>query len=240
MKLASSAFLLGAALTVTSLSQAQPPETYPPPAPVAPAQGEVPVAKRPLGAPSNALELSVSTGYTQGFGNLKSGVGLPSVATVGIGFDLGVGYRIDPNWAVLWNGQYQEFTAERVAHARGITNDIAVQYHFAPMRQVDPWIEGGAGYRVFWEDPDVGATLTTHGFQLARVRAGLDLRADEYVAIGPIIGADATLFLFQDVPNLGTSISDPRLSTFVYAGLQGRFDVGGKTVSPGSPTVAGR
>lgn len=242
MKLASSVAVLGAALTTTWLARAQPPESQPalyPPTPVYTVpSSEEPVSRKVIPAASNAFELSVGTGYTQGFGSLKSGVGLPSVATAGLGIDLGIGYRIDPHWGVLWSGQYQELIAERTAAARGFTTSIAAQYHFAPTNRVDPWLEAGAGYRLFWEDPSIGATLLTHGWQLARVRAGIDLRADSHVAFGPMVGADATLFLFQDAPDVSTYISDPRLSTFVFAGVQGRFDIGGTSSS--SPSTISR
>lgn len=243
MKLASSALALGATLTATSLAGAQPPESQPTLYPPAPGytvpEPEQPTTRKVIPAAQNALELSVGSGYAQGFGSLKSGVGMPSVATGGLGIDLGVGYRIDPGWAVLWSGQYQELTPERTGGARGFTMSIAAQYHFAPVKRVDPWVEAGAGYRFLWEDPSVGPTLLSHGWQLARVRAGIDLRADEHVAFGPVVGADATMFLFQDGPDVSTYISDPRLSTFIFAGVQGRFDIGGST-SATTPTVSRR
>ena len=177
----------------------------------------------------------MGTGYTQGFGSLKSGVGMPSVATPGIGVDLGLGYRIDPKWAVLFAGEYQELDSQRAAAARGYTTSIAMQYHFAPLQRLDPWVEGGGGLRFLWEDASVGPTVVTYGFQLARVRAGLDFRAGEAVAIGPVIGVDVTMFAFQDSGDLSAVINDRRLSTFVFAGLQGRFDVGDSTRSTSPP-----
>jgi hypothetical protein len=133
----------------------------------------------------------VGTGYTQRVGSLKSGVGLPSVVTLGIGVDLQLGYRADANWAVLWSGEFQDFTAERAPSARGFTMSVVMQCHITPMQRLDPWIEAGAGYRSLSEYPSIGPTLT-----------------------------------------LGTNISDPRYSMFIFAGVQGRFDVGGSTISP--------
>ena len=82
----------------------------------------------------------------------------------------------------------------------------------------------------------------THGPKLMAARLGIHFRASEGVAIGPVIGADATVFTFQDTSSVQTNISDPRLSTFVFAGLQGRFNVGGSTSSTHTtaPTVAQR
>jgi hypothetical protein len=219
---------LGITLTATGLASAQPPE--PMPSPSYDVTYEKP-SRKPLAAPTNALELTMSTGYTQGFGSLKSGVGMPSIVTPGVAFDLGVGYRVDPKLAVLWSGEYAELTAERTESARAFTTGVAIQYHFMPMQRVDPWMEGGVGYRFLVEDPTVGPNLLTHGFQLARLRVGVDFRVEEAVALGPMVGLDANLFLFQDIPNAGTAIADPRLSTFVFAALQGRFDFGQTTSS---------
>jgi hypothetical protein len=194
-------------------------------------------AERTLAAPRNALELSVGSGYTQGFGNLRSGVGMPSVVTPGVAVDLGVGYRIDPSWAVLWSGEYAELTAERTNAARSFTTGLAMQYHFAPLQQVDPWVEMGAGYRFLVEYPSFGSSLLTHGFQLGRVRGGIDFRVAEAVALGPMIGVDATFFVFQDIPNLQTNIQNPTVSAFVFAGLMGRFDIGQSTKSRRAPVV---
>ncbi|MDB4937269.1 MAG: uncharacterized protein JWP87_4241 [Labilithrix sp.] len=221
MKLALSLVALAVVSTATGLAHAQPPD-----AEVTYMTAERPRYRNELRAPADAVELSVSTGYTRPFGNLRGGVGFPSVARAGIGVGVGFGYRIDPHWAVLWSGGYQELAAERAGAARSFTTSFAAQYHLTPYDRLDPWVELGAGYRFFVEDPLVGPTVLTHGFQLAEVKAGFDLRASEGLAIGPMIGADATLLYFQDLPNASTFIDDPRVSTFVYAGLQGRFDIG--------------
>lgn len=192
-------------------------------------------------APSNALEITAGTGYTQGLGMIREGLSVPDVATSGVGFDLGIGYRMSPRVGLLAAGQYQALTPERGNHARGLTTSVAAQFHFAPTRVLDPWLELGAGYRFLWETPAApGPTLLTHGIQLARARVGLDVRASEVLALGPVVGADLNMFLFQDVPGQPTNISDPRLNTFVFAGVQGRFDVGGTATGTGPAAVARR
>jgi hypothetical protein len=103
-----------------------------------------------------------------------------------------------------------------------------VQYHLDPQVRVDPWLELGTGYRVLWEPLPGADTVVTHGLQLGRARIGLDLRG-ESVAIAPFIGADLTTFLWQDLGS-NEAIASPRLSTFVFAGIQGRLDVGGEKV----------
>lgn len=232
MRIALSFVTLGlCASTAAGLAHAQPGDPTP-----AYVVAERP-ATGPLAAPRNALELSVGSGYTQGFGNLRSGVGMPSVVTPGVAIDVGVGYRIDPSWAVLWSGEYAQLTAERTTAARAFTTGLAVQYHFAPLQRIDPWVEFGAGYRFLVEDASLGPKLMTHGPQLGRVRAGVDFRVAEAVALGPMLGADATLFFFQDSPSLSTTIDHPTVSTFIFGGLMGRFDIGQSTRSRRAPVV---
>jgi outer membrane protein W len=183
-----------------------------------------------LPAPKSAFELSVGTGYTQGLGMLQQGVSLPDVASAGIAADVGVGYRIDPHWMIGVDGEYQELDAQRFSGARGLTGTLAAQYHVAPHTRLDPWLEIGAGYRALWEArPSPNANLITHGLQLARARVGVDWRVAPAVAVGPMVGADATLFLWQDAGALtgNVAIASPRVSTFLFGGIQGRFDIGG-------------
>jgi peptidoglycan-associated lipoprotein len=190
-------------------------------------------------APTNAFELSVGTGYTQGFGSLQSGVGMKDVITPGFAVDLGLGYRIDPRWAVGLTGQYQEFVAERSSGARGLTAGLAAAYHFSPYTRTDPWLQLGTGYRLLWEThPDPTPNLLTHGFELAKLTLGVDIRVDKDVALAPVIGADLTLPLWQSVGgNNSVAINNPTVSTFVFAGLQGRFDVT-STHESGKPIMA--
>ncbi|MDB5220118.1 MAG: hypothetical protein JWO86_8045 [Myxococcaceae bacterium] len=191
-------------------------------------------------APAQALELTVGTGWTQGFGNLSSGVGMPSVAHEGIGVDASAGYRIDPHFALSIGGQYQELNAQASSAARGATATIAGQYHMAPYTRLDPWLELGSGYRGLWLVPSVANTPTNlvHGWQIARARLGFDVRLSPDIAIAPVIGADATMFLFQDIGGNNSAIGSPAVSTFVFAGLQGRIDLGGNKVGTAVVTSA--
>ncbi len=189
-----------------------------------------------VAAPSSALELSVASGYTQGFGMLQGGTGMPDTVTEGIGFDLGVGYRLSQRWALGLAGQYHELYAPHAAGARGMTGGVAASYHFDPQARLDPWLEIGTGYRLLWLDrSSPNNNVLSHGFELARARIGLDVRMSPGVAVAPVIGADANLFLWQDA-GTSSAISTPRVNTFVFAGLQGRFDVG--TMVGGPPVVA--
>jgi len=191
-----------------------------------------------LAAPKRAFELTLDAGYTQGFGSLQSGVGFPSVAGAGVGFDLGLGYRVDPHWGVALTGQYYELDAKCASGTRGVTGGIAASYHFLPFTRIDPWVQLGTGYRLLWETYDGPTpTLLSHGFQFAKLTAGVDFRLSPEVAIAPVVGADINVFFWQhDGGN--TTISDPRASTFIFAGVQGRFDMGGTRETPGGTQAA--
>lgn len=183
-------------------------------------------APRGMRGPQRAFELTASSGYAQGFGTLQPGLAVPRVAKAGVGIDVAAGYRIEPHYAVSFGGQYQELSAERDDGVRAFAWNLALQYHIAPTARLDPWVELGAGYRLLWLVPFGTAPNTSfHGPELVRLRAGLDVRVSPGVAFSPVIGADATMFVLRDDTRLST-IADPTLSTFVYAGLQGRIDVG--------------
>ncbi|MBX3187735.1 MAG: hypothetical protein KF819_11995 [Labilithrix sp.] len=176
-------------------------------------------------APSRAFELGAATGYTQGFGLARAGVEMGSIAAEGIGAELAAGYRVDPHWSFGVAGQFYEVIPERAAGARGLTGTLGVQYHFKPETTFDPWVELGLGYRGLWEtqSPEQPA-IDRQALQVARVRLGADYRITESVSLGPFIGLDANVFVTEN----GAPVDDPRLSTFVMAGMIGRFDLGGE------------
>ncbi len=114
--------LLGA--TASAHAQQDPSETY---GTTAPAESRD-YFKQRLAAPRRAVELTAGTGYTQGFGSLERGVGMPSVVTPGLAVDIGAFYRRNPHWAAGVTGQYQELNAQRASSARGLTPGLAVAY----------------------------------------------------------------------------------------------------------------
>jgi hypothetical protein len=119
-----------------------------------------------------------------------------------------------------------------------MTTGFGVTYHFDPELRLDPWLEVGAGYRLLWEDEAAPTpNVLSHGLQLARARVGLDVRVSPDVAIAPVVGADANMFLWQDVTT-STAIADPRITTFIFAGVQGRMDIGGTAVGGATLTSA--
>lgn len=185
-------------------------------------------------APRKALEIGVNAGYTQGFGALRGGSLLVNPADAGFGVGADLGYRVNPRWSIVATGQYNQFSASDAlrtpTNIRGSVFSLGATYHTMPFGRLDPWLNVGAGYRLLSVAPD-GARNDTlyHGFQLAKLQVGLDVRASKDIAIGPVIGGDLNYFAWQN-PEQGPSnqaIADRRVSTFVFAGVQGRFDVGG-------------
>jgi hypothetical protein len=183
-------------------------------------------------APRDAVEITVGTGYTQGFGQVQKGSSnnINDVANGGIGVDVGVGYRFSPNVGVGVTGEYQEFstsyTSGGTKSARGMLGSIDLTYHIVPFSKYDPFVRAGTGYRLLWNNAD--RTTLYHGFDLVRLAVGLDLKSSSDLAIAPVVGADLSTFLWQRVGSgTNSAIADPRVATYVWAGIQGRFDVGG-------------
>jgi hypothetical protein len=198
-------------------------------------------------APRNAVELTLGAGYTQGLGQIQKGGAnnINDVANGGIGLDLGIGYRFTPNLALAIDGQYQELntanTSNTASSARGAAFGVDGTYHFMPNRRFDPWVRVGTGYRLLWSVPTAGRNVLFHGFDLVRGSVGVDIKNTADFAIGPMVGADLNTFLWQR-PDGGTNttISDPRVNTFVYAGVQGRWDMGGTRETAGGQTVVAK
>jgi hypothetical protein len=195
--------------------------------------------KSMLPAPTQAFELKVGTGYTQGFGNIVPNTTIHSVAGAGIGVNADFDYRVSPMVSFGVAGQYQEFTAENNSAARGFAGNIGFTAHAAPFHRGDPWLRLGTGYRLLWNVNPVGGgpTVMTHGFELAALNLGYDLRLSEGVAIAPMIGADFNMFVWTDTEGVSQRLSTVQIGTFVFAGLQGRFD-GGPSVHPAGATAS--
>jgi hypothetical protein len=229
-------------------STANPPPAGPAaPAMVTPAESDVGgYLRAPVPAPSRAFELGVDAGYTQGFGTITSGRGVPDVATAGGIFGLSLGYRIDPRWSVAATGQYQGFGAGATTPAgtsvRGATAGIQGTYHFSPYNRLDPYLTFGTGYRALMESPAGNAPMTvTHGLELGKVEVGLDVRPSGNIAISPVLGADVNMFMWRTGGGAETaSLTSRGVNGFVFAGVKGRFDIGGSRHSQAEQQVGSR
>jgi hypothetical protein len=184
-------------------------------------------------APANkAVELTISTGYEQGLGNLVSGQpSLTDLGQAGGAVELGVGFRVVPQLTLGVYGSGGMFS--RGDAVDGSTNlytataGLKADWHFLPAYQLlDPWISLGTGWRGYWVNDSQG-TSSTQGWEIARLQVGLDYRVDQAIAIGPVLGADVSTFFTQAVPTSDgfQKISSPQASTFLFAGIEGRFDI---------------
>lgn len=185
-----------------------------------------------LAPATHAIELTVGTGYEQGFGNVASGrPSLTDVGTAGGGLQLGVGYRVIPQLTLGVYGSGAMFgrgdQVDSSAHLYSATAGIQADWHFLPRaHELDPWISLGTGWRGYWTNADRGTTAL-HGLELAKLQVGLDYRIDRAIAIAPVVGADLSTFLTQSTPDSNgySNVASPNVNTFVFAGIMGRFDI---------------
>ncbi len=170
----------------------------------------------PTPAPRDALELTVSAGYARtptGYGGTSS-----SGPGEGIASEVGLGVRTTPRWSVAIVGQYGELARERGDRVQTGRAGLTVAYHVLPEGRLDPWFGVGTGYRFAHTD---GASL--HGFEIARIIAGADVRASPPLAVGPLVSVGLDVFPWH--------ASAPRWYVVGCVGIQGRFDL--------SPTIVG-
>jgi len=180
----------------------------------------------------NAVELTIGTGYTQGFGNVATNQPkLSDVAKAGGIVQGGVRYRIIPQLTLGVYGSWGMFgrgdQADPTGHEYTSTAGVQADWHFLPGgSEFDPWVSLGSGWRGYWMTADRGTTAM-HGMEIAKLQVGLDYRIDQHVAISPVIGADLSTFFSQSTPDTQAfrNLSSPDVNTFVFAGLQGRFDI---------------
>jgi hypothetical protein len=181
---------------------------------------------QPFRPPSRTFELVNTLDYTQGFGMMAPGRGLPQVAGPALGVGVQADYRLQPALSFGTEVHYQEFKYQE-QKARGLVFTVGMTYHFRPQLRADPWTRVGAGYRLLWElDRDGQKTeALRHGFELLTVKVGCDIRVYEELAIAAFVGADLDVFVWEDPAN-GSSfaMSPAQVGTFIHAGLLARFN----------------
>lgn len=202
--------------------------------PVAPTTAEADVVRPPLTAPRGAFEIGVSTGYTQGFGSIYAGRNIGTVGDAAFSVGLDLGGRVTPGFSLGFTGQYQEYMADddlpRGTNVRGTTAGIQAVFHGAPFSRLDPWASLGTAYRLMWVVPDgPNNNDLYHGFEFGKLQLGLDIRASRDVAVGPYIGGSVNMFAWRNPegPIGNISLPDKRASAYIFAGVAGRFDLGG-------------
>jgi hypothetical protein len=211
------------------------------------AEEDRPSEKPTLVAPKNALELNLGQGFTQGFGEPASqSDGLAELSRGGMSLQLGIGYRLNPHWMIGSYAEGSRYFAKSNAPdgtvAYGAAFGMQTQWHALPFSQIDPWIGLGGGWRGYWLDVGNAGHQSLYGFDIVRLRIGADYKLGPSTSVGPMLGA--TMTLFDSVRTLeaesAESTKNPQVSTFVFAGFQGRFEIGGERVAPTGRTVASR
>ena len=186
----------------------------------------------------NAFEIGLGAGYSQGVGNVGDNVrSLTDIGGPGVSGELDLGWRINPNWLV---GTYGTVGWLSTGNAPGdatnnwtATAGVQGNYHFLPGESLDPWIGLGSGWRGYFVNRPEGRE-SRHGLDVARLQVGLDIPVTTGVTISPFVGATATVFLTQQLPQQAsfTNISNPNANVFFNAGVMGHFDVlGGSSPS---------
>jgi len=207
--------------------------------------GEIWQGERPINPPRNAFELNVRGGYNQGAGRFSgnSGGAVTDITNAGGSVEIVPSYRMTPHSSVGVLAQYNQYSSDQQnTTVRGLATGLDYTYHIRPGYRADPWVSAGVGYRFLWVNPGEAPNTLLHGFQLARVTIGLDAAVSDDVALGPYVGADLSMFLWQRTPN-GNNEQIPengRVSTFVSAGIAGRFDIGGTRDRSSSAVYTGK
>jgi hypothetical protein len=188
----------------------------------------------PVAPVTRAFELGLGTGYAQGAGKLGGTMGnLEQVAGPGGLVEVDLGYRIIPQLSVGAYGTFSKFErGDRVvgnANVLGATAGVQAVWHVRADRSVDPWVSLGAGWKALWVNPVNSPSTSLQGLELARLQLGVDYRVSRDVAIAPVIGGSLAMFISQEneMSSSLTEIQDKKVNVTGFAGLAGRFDLGG-------------
>jgi hypothetical protein len=186
-----------------------------------------------VAAPANAFEIAVAAGYMQGVGPISGGMQhVENISRGGAAFELDAMYRINPTFAVGAYSSLSKYATEINLHTDvlGATAGIQAVAHLRPEHSMDPWVSLGTGWHGLWQSPDSGKNTSLQGLELARLQLGVDYRVSENVAIAPMIGGSLNFFVAEDssMSTGYTEIADKRVHFVGFAGIAGRFDVGGR------------
>jgi len=187
---------------------------------------------RAVAPTQRALEIAVGGGYTQGAGGAGRAGSLEDITGAGATVEAQIGLRLTPTFSLAAYGTVASFQpGDEMAsgsQARAATAGIQATWHARETRSLDPWVSVGAGWRALWLSPKDATSSSAHGVELMRVQLGVDYRLSPSVAITPVIGASASMFLVEDdAMSQLTGIHDKELNIYGFTGVLGRFDLGG-------------
>jgi len=191
-------------------------------------------------APSHAFELTLGSGFAQGFGDVSKTMHLADLAGEGAAIQVGLGYRANPRFMI---GAYAEGSGydagdlnSRQAHPLGAAAGLQAQWHYAPFRRAHPWVGIGAGWRGYWESGHDSVTRSLQGADLLRMQLGADVRLSPGFSLSPVLGVSLAEYFAQKQPGAPSfhAVDAPRTNIFLFAGALGRFDIGGSRSMSGS------
>ncbi|MFN2547792.1 MAG: hypothetical protein ABR567_10195 [Myxococcales bacterium] len=183
-----------------------------------------------------ALEITVGAGYAQGFGDIgASQRSLTDLSSAGGELSVGIGYRIDKRFLIGAYGSGSKYSTADFTFGGDIwsaTAGVQADVHLLPDGEWDPWVSLGTGWRGYWVNK-FGSIDSRHGWDIARLQAGVDYRVSPEFAIAPYVGAGLTTFLTQELAGQHSfsNVQSPNVNVWVFAGLQGRFDLFGTDAS---------
>ncbi len=196
-------------------------------------------------APARALELQFNAGYTQPFGHFQRGVDARDVASAGFVGGGALALRLTPRFAITGYGSFHHSAPGDDLDGGmvfGGTGGIGTNIHLRPYAWVDPYFDIGAGYRLLFIAPDGPAdNHMLHGFEALKASFGVDFRISESFALGPMIGADVNVLLwdFNETQGTNEALRRDGVSTFLFAGVAGKLDLlGSRVAKPGARPVA--
>lgn len=193
---------------------------------------EVSAHRQAQPALDKALEVTIGGGYAQGFGDIgPAHRSLTDLGSAGGEVNLGIGYRLDRRWMIGAYGSGSKYSTADFARGADIwsaTAGVQANVHFLPDAAWDPWLGLGTGWRGYWVKDAIG-TDSFHGWDIARLQAGVDYRVTPAFALSPYVGAGLTMFLTQERAGDASfsNVNSPDVNVWVFAGLQGRFDLFG-------------
>jgi hypothetical protein len=180
------------------------------------------------------IEVAVGGGYTQGVGGAGSAGAVEDLTGPGGNVELQLGVRLTPRFSLGGYGTVARFrhgdVFEDGTRVFGATAGVHAVWHSRESRSLDPWVSIGTGWRGLWFSPDPGQGMRTsvHGLEILRLQLGIDYRFTPRLAVAPVIGASASVFLIEDGPAMEglTAVHDNRLNLYGFTGVLGRFDFG--------------
>ncbi len=193
-----------------------------------------------LESTTNAFELGVGFGYSQPFGDIRTGTAYSDFASAGVALEVDGGYRMGPELMVGGYATVGKYSAAEALQSGVYGSEVGVQgnWHWRPLRGLDPWIGLGTGVSGSWVTTGNDVT-SRYGWEIVRAQIGLDIRTSARIAVSPVVGADVSVLLTESVGGSDFRSIPGRPTTTIFAGLLGRFDIAGDTTK--TPRfVAGR